>query len=201
MSEQGRCEGGESSREPGEDELVHELLQRLNGGDVAAREELFRMVASELHSLARREMCKQPANHTLQATALMNEAYLKLFGREPTACRDKAHLLRAAAQAMRHVLHDHARLKFAQKRAKPGKQVELGSGLGETTDESTLSFLEFSEEIEKLARVSPDMARAMELRYILGFTMEETAEVLRIPLRTFERNFASAEALVATRLR
>ena len=180
---------------------MQELLARFNAGDFGAREELFRMVASELHSLARKEMRKQAARHTLQATALMNEAYLKLFGREPTACRDKAHLMRAAARAMRQVLHDHARQQATRKRAGPGHRVELGSGLGETTDESARSFLEFSEEIERLARASPDMARAMELRYILGFTMEEIAEVLHVPLRTFERNFASAEALVATRLR
>jgi len=198
----GEGEAAQACPDPeAEDRLVRELLQRFNQGEVGAREELFRIVASELHSLARREMRKQSPGHTLQATALMNEAYLKLFGREPAACQDRSHLLRAAAQAMRQVLQDHARAKLTQKRATPGSRVELDSRVGEPPEESTASFLEFAEEIERLARVSPDMARAMELRYILGFTMEEIADVLHMPLRSFERAFTSAAALLAARLR
>jgi RNA polymerase sigma factor (TIGR02999 family) len=184
-----------------EDALVQELLQRLRAGESEAREELFRIVASELHALAARQMRRQSPEHTLQATALVNEAYLKLFGRAPTACRDKTHLLRAAACAMRQVLQDHARLKQAGKRARPGKRVEISSGVGEPEDSSAASFLEFGEEVERLSRASPDMARAMEMRYILGFTMEEIAGILHKPLRTLEREFASASALLAARMR
>ncbi len=193
-------EPGSEDQSGSEDQLVQELLQRFNQGDLAAREELFRLVASELHALARREMRNQPVGHTLQATALVSEAYIKLFGREPTACHDLTHLMRAAACAMRQVLQDHARLKVTQKRAKPGARVELGSSLGGVTDESAASFLEFGEEVERLARVSPDMARAMELCYIFGFTKKEIAQVLHKPMRTFEREFAAASALMAARL-
>jgi RNA polymerase sigma factor (TIGR02999 family) len=184
-----------------EDQLVEELLVRFNSGDFTAREDLFRLVASELHSLARREMRNQPDAHTLQATALMNEAYLKLFGREPTACRDKQHLLRAAGRAMHQVLQDHARAKLTRKRGDAGRRVELGSAHGGSSDEPVTSFLEFSEEVRRLARVSPDMARAMELRYLLGFKMEEIAGILQMKFRTFEREFAAASALLAARLR
>jgi RNA polymerase sigma factor (TIGR02999 family) len=184
-----------------EDELVRELLERLSEGDLEAREELFRVVASELHSVASREMRKQPMGHTLQATALMNEAYLKLFGREPAACHDKAHLLRASAQAMRQILQDHARMKCTRKRAAPGSRVALGEGTCSVSEDATEAFLEFGEEVERLSRISPDMARAMELRFILGFTMEEIAGILDMPMRTFERDFASAAALLAARMR
>ena len=126
----------------------------------------------------------------------MSSTYL--FGREATSCHDKSHLLRAAAQAMRQVLHDHARAKLTLKRGGPGPRVELDSRVG--AEPSTASFLEFMDEIERLSRVSPDMARAMELRYILGFSIEEIAEALCIPLRSFERAFRSAEALLAARL-
>jgi RNA polymerase sigma factor (TIGR02999 family) len=184
-----------------EDELVRELLVRLGQGDREAREELFRLVAAELHALAKRQMRGQSPHHTLQATALVSEAYLKLFGREPTACRDKAHLMRAAARAMRQVLLDHARANTCRHRTPPGARVELDSSVGQIEDAARHSFLEFSEEVERLARISPDMARAMELRYILGFQIEEVARLLHMPLRTFERQFDAAERLLAARLR
>lgn len=199
----GGSESGASDPAAGvsEDELVRELLVRIQQGHHEVRERLFRLVAGEMHAIAKRHMAGQRPEHTLQATALVNEAYIKLFGREPTACQDKAHLLRAAARAMRQVLQDHARLKSTQKRSGPGHRVELGTGTGEVDDLEATSFLEFSEEVERLSRVSPDMARAMELRYILGFSMAEIARVLRRPLRSFEREFASASALLAARLR
>ena len=96
--------GGES-----EDRLVQELIGRLSQGDRAAQEELFRRFHSELRIVALHLMQKQPVGHTLQPTALVDEAFVKLFGREPMACQDKAHLMRASARAMDQVLKDHAR--------------------------------------------------------------------------------------------
>jgi RNA polymerase sigma factor (TIGR02999 family) len=190
----------EPTPEPGE-ELFQALLERYNGGDVQAREELFLAVASELHELARREMRKQPPGHTLQATAVMNEAYVRLFGRRPAGYADKAHLLRAAARAMGHVLKDHARAKMRLKRCGAGVRVELDAGIGCQSVEQASSFLEFSEELERLGRAHPDMARAIEMRLYFGLTMDEIAQALGIPLRTLEREYAAAAALLAARLR
>lgn len=184
-----------------EDRLVEELTRRLREGDRAVQEELFRLTHSQLHILARRQMRGQPKWHSLQATALVNEAYLKLFGREPIACRDMAHLMRAAARAMDQVLADHARAKLAQKRAGPGRRVELTSALAEEAEEvGSHAYLEFSDEVARLERTRPDMARALLMRYVLGLPLERIAGTLGQPQRTFERDFAAASALVASRL-
>lgn len=182
-----------------EDRLVQELTRRLSTGDRAAQEELFRLTHSQLHILARRQMRGQPKWHSLQATALVHEAYLKLFGREPIACQDMAHLMRAAARAMDQVLADHARAKQTQKRAAPGRRVEITQGIAEV-DDSPDNYLEFSDEVARLGRSDPDMAKALLMRYVLGLTSERIAAALGKPLRTFEREFAAASALVASRL-
>lgn len=184
-----------------DDELFRALLERFNSGDIEAREELFRAVASELHALARCEMRHQPAGHTLQATAVLNEAYVRLFGRKPVTFKDKTHLLRAAARAMRHVLTDHARAKIRLKRSGGGERVELGTGIGCKSIEQATSFLEFSEEIERMGRAHPDMARAIEMRIFFDMNETEIAEALGIPLRTLQRDLAAAAALLASRLR
>lgn len=182
------------------DPLIEALLERFNEGDVAAREELIRAVATELHSLARREMREQPAGHTLQATAVMNEAYLRLFGRQPVTFHDKAHLLRAAAVAMRCVLADHARAKLRLKRGQNAPRAELDDALASCADDQAASFLEFSDAIEQLARADSVMARAVEMRFLFGLTMNEIADALEMPKRTLEKRFAAAAALIASRL-
>jgi RNA polymerase sigma factor (TIGR02999 family) len=175
------------------------MIERLNEGDVRAREELFRAFAAELHSLALVEMRKQSPAHTLQATALVNEVYLRLFGHGPSGFVGKAHFLRAAAQAMRCVLTDHARAKLSLKRGGAAKQVHMDPEVTACVD-GVESFLDFSEEIEALAKADPAMARAVEMRIFLGTRMEEIAETLGLPLRSFERRFAAAVALLVSRL-
>jgi len=181
-----------------EEEVVREILKRLSDGDPAARNQLFEANLAQLKELARRLMSAQPAGHTLQATALVSEAYVKLFGREPKTFRDRAHFLRVAAVAMRHLLVDHARAKAARKRTKLDGLFEDDEGTA--SDEEARAFLEFNEELERLGAAHPEMAKAIQMKLFLGMSMKEIAEALGMPLRTFEREYASAVALLAARL-
>jgi RNA polymerase sigma factor (TIGR02999 family) len=183
-----------------EDSLVQALIERLNQGDVQAREELFRAFAAELHDMAQAEMKRQPRAHTLQATALVSEVYLRLFGHTPAAFAGKRHFLRAAGQAMRHVLTDHARAKLRLKRGGAAQQEAFDPELADPTASQAQAFLEFSDAIEVLAEADPESARAMEMTHFLGATQEEVSEALGIPVRTLQRRLDAASALLASRL-
>lgn len=194
----------DSTSVPGADEeeerIFHELMDGFRSGEVEAREQLFRHVYSQLHQLARSRMRSQRPAHTLQPTALVHETFLKLFGTRPLNFSDQSHLLRAAARAMSQILADHARHKISIRAGGAWGCVELGSSHGSDQPEA-VTFLDFDGEIERLARIEPDMARAMQMRYILDLEIEEIADILDYPLRTLERRLRAASAMVAARLR
>ena len=176
-----------SSEEESEDErsLEHRL-----GGDGRDAGDLFSLVYEELHALAERQMGRQGGDHTLQATALVNEAYLRLFGHE---WRNREHFLCVAAKAMRSILVDHARKKKSKKRDGGGRRISLDE-LAETYTRSARDLMELDEALDRLGEVDPELVRLVELRFFGGLTMEETASLLDISVRTAQREWGVARA-------
>ncbi|MBL8858090.1 MAG: sigma-70 family RNA polymerase sigma factor [Planctomycetes bacterium] len=173
------------------DNRVEDLFARSRAGDTAARDELFAFVHSGLHAIARAEMAKQHGSHTLQATALVNEAYLKLGIHAAAGATDRAHFMRLAGRAMRQILVDHARRKSAQKRADPGLRVELDDLVGEYERRSG-GLVELEEAIARLQAKDPELVQLIELRFFAGRSMDEVAEVLGISPRSAARRWEVA---------
>ena len=148
---------------------------------------------SELHAIAARWMRDQPRNHTLQATELVHEAYLRLHGRPELSALDRVGFLAHASTAMRCALVDHARSRARQKRQPHGDRVPLDSLLLSYEDRA-VDLLALDEALRRLDTFDPDMASAVDLRFFGGLSAEETAELLGIPLRTFERRWRAVRA-------
>lgn len=173
------------------------LLRAVGAGDADAAEQLFPLVYDELHRLAGRLMGQERGNHTLQPTALLNEAYLRLV--EPgSGYDDRGHFLRVAARAMRHVLVDHARARAAKKR-QAGKRVELDADLVAVRDDAE-SLLAVDEILEKLKRLDPQLCQLVELRFFGGLDNPTAAEALGTSLRSVERGWRTARAFLVREL-
>jgi RNA polymerase sigma factor (TIGR02999 family) len=171
---------------------ITRLLQAWHDGDTAARDELMPLVYDELHRLASGYMRRERPGHTLQTTALLNEAYLRLIGQSRTDWRSRAQFFGIAAQFMRRILVDHARARLSAKRQ---------GGLAEPLDESAVAvparppeLLALDDALEQLAKVDPRKARVVELRYFGGLTVEETADVLDVSAITVMRDWSFAKA-------
>lgn len=178
-------------RPPGDITL---LLKRLESGDGAAAEELYPQVYGELHQIARAFMKSQSSGHTLQPTALVNEAYLKLAtagGAQSFASRKSFYAL--GAKAMRSVLVDHARTRNAQKRGGGAERVEL-ERLSLMTDGPTLDVVALDDALTRLQGLQPEQARLVELRFFGGLTAEEAAQTMELPLAKVERMWRGARA-------
>jgi RNA polymerase sigma factor (TIGR02999 family) len=171
---------------------VTAVLQELEGGAPEAREELFRLVYAELRRIASAHMRREAKDHTLQPTALVHEAYLKLVG-EAGAWRGRGHFLVAASRAMREILVDHARGRAALRRGGGRQRVTLDErvdGRRHATDE----LLAVHEALARLEAIDADWSRVVELRYFGGLTFEEAAEVMGVSLRTVKRLWERARA-------
>ena len=161
------------------DARITGILERLRSGDAAARGELMEAVYATLRRLARNYLRKERSDHTLQPTALVNEAYLKLFGRSEIRFADRAHFFAAVAQAMRRILVDHARQRRAMRRE--GERVPLEAMVEveiETGSAQQMSLMDLDLALAALASDNPDLAEVVEMRYFGGMTAEETAEVI-----------------------
>jgi RNA polymerase sigma factor (TIGR02999 family) len=172
---------------------VTQLLAAWGKGDQAAVDKLFPLVHAELRRIARRQMSHERQGHTLQATALVNEAYLKLAGQEGFEWQNRAHFFAVCAQVMRHILIDHARAHARDKRGGAAVQVPLEDALlinGQPPEH----FLALDEALRILESVDPQKGRLVELRYFGGLSIEETAEVLDISPRTVRREWRRAKA-------
>jgi RNA polymerase sigma-70 factor (ECF subfamily) len=172
---------------------VTQLLGDWSGGDERALEKLIPLVEPELHRLAHYYMSRERAGHTLQTTAILNEAYLRLVDNRKPLWRNRTHFVAAAAQLMRRVMVDHARERQSLKRG--------GGALKVTLDETALvtetrseELLALDEALEKLAVQDPRKSQIVELRYFGGLTVEETAEFLKLSQRTLEREWNMAKA-------
>lgn len=154
----------------------------------------------ELRRLAERAMRGERADHTLQPTALVHEAYLYLAGSASLEVRSRAELLALAARVMRHVLVDHARARRSAKRGGGALRVTLSAGMLEETPTS-VDLIALDETLERLGRVDEDQVRIVELRFIAGLSVEETAEALGVSASTVKRETALARAWLYRELR
>jgi RNA polymerase sigma factor (TIGR02999 family) len=177
---------------------IGHLLERVRAGDEAASAQLFELAYGELRARAG-ALLAGGAPSTLQATALVHEAWLKLRGPAGHA-RDRGHFLAVAAKAMRSVLIDHARAKGALKRGpSEGRRLLLDEAL-EVYTARVPDMLELHDELERLASLDPRLAQLVELRFFGGLTVDEIAEVMGLGRATVERDWRSARAYLAARL-
>ncbi len=173
-------------------DTVTRLVERHRAGDAAALDELLGVVYGELRRLAAWQMRVERDGHTLQPTALVHEAYLRLAGEDPR-WENRAHFFAVAAQVMRHVLVDHARARKADKRGGAATHVVLDEALDVATSQD-VDVLALHEALERLASVDPQLARVVELRYFGGLTVPEVAEVVGVSRATVEREWVTARA-------
>lgn len=180
------------SGSPGLSELTR-ILQSASGSGRPVSAELLPLVYDELRNLAKQRMSREAPGQTLQATALVHEAWLKVTGEEERSWSDRAHFFRAAAQAMRHILVDRARAKASLKR---GKNVELFDIHGLDVADTTLDerVLLVDEMMGRLEREDPDSARVISLKFFGGLTNKEIAAMDGVTERTVERHWAYAKA-------
>lgn len=171
-----------------EDNIV-ELLALASTGDVEAKSALVEQLYRELHSQAYRVMGNKPGGHTLQPTALVNEAWMRLLGKENATFANKRHFLGAASQAMRCVIIDHARKKETVKRTVPGVQVPVEGVLG-SYDQSGVDLLALGEALDELKVQYPDLLQLVDLRFFAGLSMKEVADARGVALRTCERDWS-----------
>ena len=172
---------------PGE---VTQILKAMRSGDAKAVEDLLPLVYAELHRLARAYMRRERPDHTLQATALINEAYLRLV-REDVDWNSRSHFIGVAANVMRRVLVDYARAHKANRRDGGLKRVELHEDLAVYADQ--LKEVELIDEaLTRLAELNPRQARVVELRYFGGLSVEEIAALLEIAPRSVKRDWSLA---------
>jgi RNA polymerase sigma-70 factor (ECF subfamily) len=173
---------------------VTQMLLAWSGGNKAAADELLPAIYEELHRQAERAMRRESSEHTLQATALVHEAYLRLIDQKRVAWQNRAHFFGIAAQVMRRVLVDHARGRHAAKRGGDNRQRITLSGVEQPVPDGEIDVLALHEALDRLAALDPDQARLVELRYFAGLTIEETAEALKISPATVKREWATARA-------
>ena len=173
---------------------VTELLREWTGGSPAAMDELLPYVYDELRRRAARYLRHERINHTLQPTALVHEAYLKLVDQETVEWKDRNHFFAIAAQAMRRILVDHAKHKNRAKRGGRGEDVRLDSEFEVLTVENNIDIEALDEALSRLARLDPQQERLVELRYFAGLSLEETAEAMNISRATAAREWQMAKA-------
>ena len=169
------------------------LLSALTRGDQSASEKLIPLVYGELRRLARSYMRRERADHTMQATALVHEAYLKLVEQRSSNWQSRAHFFGVAAQVMRRILIDHARGHLRQKRGGEYEKVVLNEALVFSPEKSA-ELLAVDEALERLARFDERQARVVELRFFGGLSVEEAAAVLDISPKTVKRDWSVAKA-------
>ena len=179
---------------------VTRLLVELRNGSPEAEAKLIPLVYNHLHRLAARYMRDERHDHTLQATALVNEAYLRLVPQEGTGWQDRAHFFAVAARLMRQILVEHARARQAAKRGGAVEKLSLDEAL-ELSPARSRKLIELDHALESLGRLDPQQARVVELRFFGGLTVEETAEVLGISPRTVKRDWRVARLWLHRELR
>ena len=170
------------------------ILNRAQAGDPNAASELLPLVYDELRKLAAARMANEGAGHTLQPTALVHEAWLRLTDNDPnTQFANRAHFFAAAAEAMRRILVDRARRKSADKRGGGWKRIDLDKvEIAADANDDTLLLL--NESLEKLAQEEPQAAEIVKLRFFAGLTLEEAGQLLGFTERTAKRHWAFARA-------
>jgi RNA polymerase sigma-70 factor, ECF subfamily len=178
---------------------ITQLLIRWNDGDQSALNELMPLVHSELRRLAYNYLRRERQGHTLQPTALVNEAYLKLVDQRAAKWQNRAQFYGIAAQLMRRILVDHARMKKAEKRG-GSEQQRLSITSGVVTTKLDFDVLALHEALEELAVIDPQQGRIVELKFFGGLSIDEVSEVMGIGHATVERDWKMARAWLRRKL-
>lgn len=185
---------------PNADSGPTELLRAWSQGDGSALDRLMPLVYDELHRLARRCMRHERPDHTLQATSLVNEAYLRLIDVNRVEWRDRSHFLAVAAQMMRRILVEFARNRHRQKRGGGAVHVRLDE-VPELPESKEQDLVALNDALSGLATVDARMGQVVELRFFGGLTVEETADVLNISAETVMRDWKTAKAWLLREIR
>ena len=170
-----------------------QLLLDWSGGNRAALEELTPLVHQELRRLAHRYMRRERADHTLQTTALVNEAFLRLIDQKRVRCRNRTDFFAIAAQLMRHILVDHARSRQYLKRGGDARRVPLDEAMTLCRERSE-DLIALNDALERLAAIDPRKSKVVELRFFGGLSVEETAAALKLSAVTVMRDWSMAKA-------
>lgn len=178
---------------------VTRILEAARQGDAKAPEELLPLVYGELRRLAAHKMSLQPPGQTLQATALVHEAWLRLVGQEEKHWESRRHFFSAAAEAMRHILIDRARRRLRVRHGEgaekvPVEELEIAAPARDEV------VLQLDEALETLAKTSPEQAEIVKLRFFAGFTEPEIAEILNLSERSVQRQWSYAKAWLFERI-
>jgi RNA polymerase sigma-70 factor, ECF subfamily len=174
-------------------QTVTQLLQAWSGGDDAAIEQLMPLVEKELRRVARAHMGRERKGHTLQATALVNEAFLRLTDARRLVWQDRSHFVGIAARLMRRVLVDHARARGTRKRGGSGERVPIDEAMETSVPEPEFDVVALDRVLDAFAAVDPRKSRVVELRFFGGLSVEETADVLHVSADTVKRDWRLAK--------
>ena len=172
---------------------VTQLLMMWNQGDPSARDELMPLVHDELRRLARAYLRRERPNHTLQPTALVHEAYLRLIDQSQVNWKNRSHFFGIAARLMRQILINHAEAHHAAKRGGSNERLTLGA-IERLAGKEEVGFLALNEALQNLERIDPPQSQIVELRFFGGLTFEEIAEVMGISASAVKREWITARA-------
>src|ERR1700752_799467 len=175
--------------------IVTQLLSDWRNGDQAALDKLVPIVEQELRRLAHHYMRRERAGHTLQTTALVNEAFVRLVNRKSIHWQNQAHFFGIAAQLMRTILVDHARSHACAKRGGGADKLELNEALVVSQHKAS-EVIALDEALNELELIDPQQSRIVELRFFGGLTVEEAAEVLHVSPATIKREWSTAKAWI-----
>jgi RNA polymerase sigma factor (TIGR02999 family) len=181
---------------------VTQMLYRLSNGDTAVLDKLLPHIYTELRGLASSYLRREHRqNHTLQPTALVHEAYLRLVNERESHWESRAHFFGAAANVMRHILVDHARRRAADKRGGEFEKMQLEESIVIASNEKSFELLALDEALEELAKFDEQKSKIVELRYFGGLSVKETAEVLGVSEITVKRHWRVAKAWLYDKLK
>lgn len=179
---------------------ITQLLLAWNDGEEKALEDLIPLVEQELRRLARKYLRGESSYHTLQTTALVNEAYMRLMKQHSVYWQNRGHFFALSAQIMRRILINHARNKNCEKRGSGAAHISLGT-VSIISEEKTIELLALDEALEKLAKFDKMKSRIVELRYFGGLTVDEVAEILEVSPSTIATHWRLAKAWLKNQLR
>lgn len=173
---------------------ITQMLIEMTDGNTEVVNQILPLIYSELRKLASSYLRRERADHTLQPTALVNEAYLKLIDQKKVVWQNRAHFFGIAAQVMRRILLDHARKHTAEKRGGEAEVLPLEEEILVVSHEKSAELIALDEALENLAKMDEQKARIVELRYFGGLSIEETAEVMGVSVPTINRQWRMAKA-------
>ncbi len=173
---------------------ITQLLNQWSDGDAEVLDDLMPLVYGELRRQAAGYLRRERSDHTLQPTALINEAYLKLIDQRDVKWQNRAHFFAIAAQAMRRILVDYARERKREKRGGAAENLSLDQALTIVSQEKSVDLVALDEALNKLAQFDERQAKVVELRYFSGLSIDETAEVLDVSNVTVRRDWNMAKA-------